>query len=89
VGSLLADSRQRTRLLWEDVLDMARKLTIDQNGANATGAFDSMALRQVGMAMASYGWWALPRQRGQDIYSADLSQMTLGQRPCARRCSGW
>jgi ABC-type glycerol-3-phosphate transport system substrate-binding protein len=70
--------------LWEDLVEVARRLTVDEHGANATGSLDSQAVRQVGIAMASYAWWALPRQNGQDLYAADLSQMALGQ-PAARR----
>jgi multiple sugar transport system substrate-binding protein len=70
--------------LWEDLVEVARKLTVDEQGANATGSLDSQAVRQVGVAMASYTWWALPRQNGQDIYAADLAQMAIGQ-PAARQ----
>jgi multiple sugar transport system substrate-binding protein len=75
--------------LWDDVLALARRLTIDKDGADGTrGGFDASAVRQIGMALASYVFWMLPRQNGQDIYVADGSQMALSH-PAVREALQW
>ncbi len=73
-------------LVWEDVLELARRLTLDQNGVDATrGSFDPNAVKQAGIQVqAQYFWWFLPRQNGQEFYTPDLSSVTLNQ-PAAGR----
>jgi multiple sugar transport system substrate-binding protein len=75
---------------WEDVLELARRLTLDQNGVDATrGSFDSNAVQQVGLQIQTqYFWWFLPRQNGQEFYTPDLSEVTLN-RPATRAAYQW
>ena len=75
--------------LWEDLLEVARRLTIDQNGNTAAaGGYDSQAVRQIGFGLASYSFWMLPRQMGQEIYAPDLSRVTIAE-PAARQALQW
>jgi multiple sugar transport system substrate-binding protein len=75
--------------LWDELLEPARRLTVDRDGSDAArGGVDPQSLRQVGMALASYVFWMLPRQNGQDIYTADGTQMALGQ-PAVREALQW
>jgi multiple sugar transport system substrate-binding protein len=75
---------------WEEVLELARRLTVDQNGADSTrGAFDAGAVQQVGITGSTqYFWWFLPRQNGQEFYAPDLSEVTLN-RPATRAALQW
>jgi ABC-type glycerol-3-phosphate transport system substrate-binding protein len=79
-----------TPMTWEAALDLARKLTIDQHGVDATrGNFDSQAIQQLGISVPTYYlWWFLCRQAGQEVYSPDLSEVLIG-RPAARRALQW
>ena len=75
---------------WEDVTELARRLTLDQNDQDATrGGFDPNAVKQVGIAVQTqYFWWFLPRQMGQEFYTPDLSEVTLN-RPATRAAYQW
>jgi multiple sugar transport system substrate-binding protein len=75
---------------WEDVLELARRLTLDQNGVDSTrGDFDAGAVKQAGITVqAQYFWWFLPRQNGQEFYTPDLSAVTLNQ-PATRAAYQW
>lgn len=75
---------------WEDLLELARRLSLDQNGVDATrGAFDPSAVKQVGLQIQTqYFWWFLPRQNGQEFYAADLSETTLNK-PGTRAAYQW
>src|SRR5206468_3214736 len=77
-------------MTWEDVLDLARRLTLDQNGVDSTrGNFDANAVKQAGIQVqAQYFWWFLPRQNGQEFYTPDLSSVTLNQ-PATRAAYQW
>ena len=45
-------------------------------------------MRQIGFGLASYSFWMLPRQMGQEIYAPDLSRVTLAE-PAARQALQW
>jgi multiple sugar transport system substrate-binding protein len=77
-------------ITWEAALELARKLTVDQHGVDASrGSFDSQAVQQVGLTVPTYYfWWFLCRQAGQEVYSPDFSEVLIG-RPAARRALQW
>ena len=45
-------------------------------------------MRQIGFGLASYSFWMLPRQMGQEIYAPDLSRVTIAE-PAARQALQW
>ncbi|WP_046214256.1 ABC transporter substrate-binding protein [Paenibacillus wulumuqiensis] len=77
-GLPLPPTKAQEAWTWEQFLDTAKKLTIDNNGNNATSpAFDSSNVKQYGVRFDTWIWHLMVPSNGASVISADKDKLNL------------